>query len=160
MMDLLSHCRLSTALPLGYLLITLFLGTAILGGALAWWRFRPRPLGRVAGAVALIAAARLCLAVAAEVLIPVDLGPVVSQASLVGIWTKGSSRLELRVDGSYRLTDGRESQGTWTLSQGNISLGGAQWRVIQARGTDRIVRDWPEDPDLWDGDLGFQRAPQ
>jgi len=157
-MDLLSHCRLSTGLPFGYLLVTLFLGIATLGAALAWWRLRARPVGRVAGAVALLAAARLGLPIAAEVLVPVEFNPVVARASLIGVWTDGPSRLELAADGSYRLTDGRVVLGAWTLSSWNLDLGGSPWRVIQARGEERLLREVPEDVDLWDGHLGFRRA--
>jgi hypothetical protein len=157
-MDLLSRCRLSTGLPLGYLLINLFLGIAILGGALAWWRLRARALGRISGTFALLAAARLGLAVAAEVFVPVELNPIVERGSLIGVWTDGSKRLELRDDGSFSLADGQDHSGAWTLTDWNLNLSGSRWRVIQARGAERLVRDWPGDPDHWDGDLGFRRV--
>jgi hypothetical protein len=157
-MDLLSHCRLSTGLPFGSLLAALVLGIVILGGALAWWRLRLRAAGRVAGIVALLAAARLGLAGAAEAFVPVELNPFVQRASLIGTWTDGPARLELREDGSYSLADGRDDRGAWTRTDWNLNLGGSRWRVIQARGEERIVPDWPDDPDRWDGDLGFRRA--
>ena len=39
----------------------------------------------------------------------------------------------------------------------NLSLEGLDARVIKANGTYRIVVAFPDDPDLWDGRLGFAR---
>jgi hypothetical protein len=158
MMDLLSRCRVTTGLPFGYFIIYASLAGAFLGGALACWHTRNRGARTAAGVVAVLAAARFGSAIAAEVLVPVEWNPAIEQSSLVGTWTDGSRRLELEADGRFSLTEGQERQGSWTLDDWNLSLGGARWRVIRARGTERILRDWPEDPDLWNGDLGFRRA--
>jgi len=158
MMDLLSRCRITTGLPFGYFIIYVSLAGAILGGALACWRIRNRGVRMAAGVVAVLAATRIGSAIAAEALVPMEWNPAIERSSVVGTWTDGSRRLKLKADGRFSLIEGQEHQGSWTLDDWNLSFGGARWRLVRARGAERILRDWAEDPDLWNGDLGFRRA--
>jgi hypothetical protein len=77
---------------------------------------------------------------------------------LYGDWHDGAQQLVLAPDSTFRLLGPVEAQGAWSLRDADLQLDGRVARVIEARGERRIVLEFPEDPDLWNGHLGMKRA--
>lgn len=95
MEEMLSQLRLASGMPFGMLFILVSLvGLAFIGvvGAL---RLRRRTWRIAAAGVALLAATRLALGIASEVLVQEDLNPVVRPSELVGSWRDGAQVLAL-----------------------------------------------------------------
>jgi hypothetical protein len=141
----------------GMLLIVLVLVGLCTIGLVAAVRTR-RILWRVAAAtVALLAGGRLVIGIVSEVLVQVDLNPVVRSEELVGLWRQGTQTLSLSADHTFELRGPTTLRGKWELDDWNLSLDLVYARVIKANGAYRIVVSFPDDPDLWDGRFGFAR---
>jgi len=76
---------------------------------------------------------------------------------LPGLWVDGQQQLDLNVDRTYLLRGPVNEQGTWSVEDWNLRLGARQARVITVNGVQRIVANFPADPDRWDGHLGYAR---
>ena len=136
-----------TAVPFGYLLITLFLFAAlILGiGILVWgWRRRSRKAKWIGGGLigAIVAAVTANAAFDASL----ELNPnIVNDADIVGTWTNRVEVVTLTPDHTfrYRVPDHTFS-GTWTRDDWNLYLhsatdGNQTMRFIQFRGNYRLL---------------------
>jgi hypothetical protein len=155
--DLLSQLRLASGVPFGMLFILAGLGgLTVLGVIGAFW-LRRRPLRVAALLLAGLAGGRLALGIASAVLVQEDLNPTVHPADLVGSWRDGAQVLTLRADRTFQITGPMASAGTWAFLDWELSFAGTKARVIKVNGALRIVPSFPEDPDLWDGRLGFVR---
>jgi hypothetical protein len=155
--DMLSRLRLASGMPFGVLLIVAALvGLSFIGivGAL---RLRRRALRIAAAGLAVLAGGRFALGIASEVLVHEDLNPLVRPAELVGSWKDGAQALALRADRTFQLSGPTTGAGTWDLRDQELSFDGVKARVIKVNGAYRIVPSFPDDPDLWDGRLGFAR---
>lgn len=102
-----------------------------------------------------------------------DLNPMVSDADLPGTWTTAHSALSLRPDGFYELRAGddfakdfgvRSSTGKWqrdgTFDVRLTDRSGKSLpalRAIAFRGRLHLTLEF-DDPDDWDGDLGFSKG--
>lgn len=157
MTEVMSQLRLSSGMPFGMLFIIVFLVGACTIGLLAAVRARRTGWRVAAAVVALLAGGRLALGILSEFLVPVDLNPVVRAEELVGLWREGPQTLTLAADHTFRFEGSTTSRGQWSLDDWNLSLEGVDARVIKANSTYRIVVAFPDDPDLWDGRLGFAR---
>ncbi|HSY48800.1 MAG TPA: hypothetical protein VLC46_08320 [Thermoanaerobaculia bacterium] len=125
--------------------VLIFLGALVLSCAGIW----------VAGNVAYSAA--------------LDLNPVTEVKSVTGQWRWNGARLRLNSDGSYELNPGTaplnsgRSVGQWILDGKGLHLTDIHGQValdlrpIIFRGRLHLIIDLHEDPDNWDGDLGFSR---
>ena len=156
MTEMMSQLRLSSGMPFGVLFILLFLVSLCTIGLVAAIRIRRTGWRVAAAAVALLAGGRLALGIMSEVLVQVDLNPVVQPDELVGSWREGAQTLALRADHTFQLRGPTTLRGSWRLDDWNISLDGVKARVIKANGAYRIVVSFPDDADLWDGRLGFE----
>jgi hypothetical protein len=157
MEEMLSQLRLASGMPFGLLFILVSLvGLAFIGvvGAL---RLRRRTWRIAAAGVALLAATRLALGIASEVLVQEDLNPVVRPSELVGSWRDGAQVLALHAGHTFELLGPKTRTGTWELHDQELWLDGMKARVIKVNSAYRIVPSFPEEPDLWDGRLGFAR---
>jgi len=102
-----------------------------------------------------------------------DLNPSVSDADLIGTWRTDRSSLTLRADGAYELRAGNDfardfgtstSSGAWRheaiFAVHLIDRSGRELpalRVISFRNKPRLILQF-DDPDAWDGDLGFRKT--
>lgn len=102
--------------------------------------------------------------------------PYVAPDEIAGEWYKGDFHLTLFSDGYYEFEGSaedakqyniQEKEGTWLLQGWAIRMhpkgpwrhgAMAEMRVVIADSAFRIIKAF-EDPDLWDGDLGFERTP-
>jgi hypothetical protein len=157
MTDLLSQLRLTSGLPFGMLIMLAGLGGMTIIGLVLVFRLRKRRLRVAALLLAMAAGGRLALGIASEVLIEEDLNPAVREGDLVGSWRDGAQALALHPDLTFQLVGPTSRTGTWELHDQELSLGGVNARVIKVNGLYRIVPSFPEDPDLWDGRLGYAR---
>lgn len=157
MTETLSQLRLASGMPFGMLFIlTSLVGLSVIGivGAL---RLRRRALRIAAAGLAVLAGGRLALGIASEVLVQEDLNPAVRPGELVGSWRDGAQALALRADQTFQLSGPMSRTGTWDLRDQELSLDVMKARVIKVNSAYRIVPSFPDDPDLWDGRLGFAR---
>jgi len=156
-LDLVSRLQLGSAAPFG--LAIQLAGLLLVTGVATWVAFAAHHRrARVAsGLFAALAAARLALGIVAEPILDLDLSPRVSASTLAGTWRDGRERLVLRGDGTFALEGATPAAGRWRLDGDELDLSGRPARVIGVRDGLRIVPSFPEDPDLWDGDLGFAR---
>jgi hypothetical protein len=157
MTDVMSQLRLSSGMPFGMFLIVVFLVGLCTIGLVAAVRMRRTGWRVVAAAVALLAGGRLALGIMSEVLVQVDLNPVVRPDELVGSWRDCGQTLALSVDHTFQFRGPKTMRGNWGLDDWNLSLDSVKARVIRANGAYRIVVSFPDNPDLWDGRLGFAR---
>lgn len=157
MTELLSQLRLASGMPFGILLTLAWLVGLTFIGIVGALRLRRRGWRRAATCLAVLAGGRLALGIASEVLIQEDLNPVVRPAELVGSWRDGAQELALHLDQTFQLTGPTIRTGTWDLRDQELSLDGMKARVIRVNGAYRIIPFFPNDPDLWDGRLGFGR---
>jgi hypothetical protein len=104
-----------------------------------------------------LAGGRLALGIVSAVLVKEDLNPMVRPYDIVGSWRDGAQALTLRADRTFHLTGPATTTGAWDLREQELSLAGMKARVIKVSGAYRIVPSFPDDPDLWDGRLGFAR---
>lgn len=158
MTEVMSQLRLSSGMPFGMLFIVLSLVSLGAIGLVAAVRMRRTGWRVAAAAVALFAGGRLALGIMSELLVQVDLNPVVRPDDLVGSWRDGGQTLALRADQTYQFRGPTTMRGNWGLDDWNLSLdSGVKARVIKANGAYRIIVSFPDNPDLWDGRLGFAR---
>ena len=154
-----------TAIPFGYLFIALFLFAAFVAGIgiLIWgWRRHSRLLrglgcGMV-GSVIAIVVANLWIDSALE------WNPTIgSDAEIVGTWSDRAQKITLTSDKTFTYrTSSQLINGTWTRYDWNLYLRGdnysATMRFVQYRGGYRLMTHPPEDPDMWDGDVGLPKT--
>jgi len=104
-----------------------------------------------------------------------DLNPHVTDSEFVGTWRTARSILTLRPDGLYELHAGEDlakdfrtssSRGKWqresTFGVRLVDASGKSLPVLRAitfRGRLHLIIEF-DDPDAWDGDLGFSRRPK
>lgn len=105
------------------------------------------------------------------------MNPIFNQSDLVGEWKYGRSKLLLKSDGTAEISVSNSMQlklgidngeGYWRKNGDfNLVLGSnavnftsknTVFRVIQYAGNYRLVIGDYEDPDIWDGDLGFKHG--
>lgn len=164
-----------TAIPFGYaafwsgLLLVAVIGLVLAISSAIVPRLRPWGLVVGVGMLSVVGAF-----VAANIWFDaaVEMNPFpVDRAVLEGTWRDGDAVLVFRSDGTFRLDPGwladrlkgHNSHGEWKLDDWNLTLlenGGrplAPLRVIRFRREYRIIVDDFEDPDMWDGRLGFRR---
>jgi energy-coupling factor transporter transmembrane protein EcfT len=172
--DFLRLFAFRTGLPCGYLIFFLF-------GA--FWCFAATVvfiIGIIRRRVLLIAVPAMFLLLAATFVVgnvlyerALNLNPSVTEGGLAGTWKTPHSTLILRPDGSYQLRVGEDvardfgtsfSAGRWQAESFGVRLldgSGkpfSKLRAITFRGKLHLILDF-EDPDAWDGDLGFARPP-
>jgi len=157
MTDLLSDMRLQSALPFGRVLSLTALVVVIAAGTLGALRFRGHAPRLLAALVAMVAASRLVLGMMSGLLLDEELNPRVEADQLAGVWVDGHQRLDLNANRTYLLRGPVSEQGTWSVEDWDLRLGARQARVITVNGVQRIVADFPPDPDMWDGRLGYVR---
>jgi len=176
--ELISTMQFRTAIPFGYLIFALILLISSLWAAksifhLCWKKnFRSVKLYFALGLL-LVNSAYAYVNIAFEH--DLNLNPTFVEADVFGEWQDGNSRLSLLKDGTavlnldkeYRTRLGLENgKGYWNKHQDfEISIGKGQkesgsksafLRVVIFNSKYRII-DYPEDGDMWDGDLGFKR---
>lgn len=157
MTELLSRLRLASGIPFGMLVFLAWLVGLGVVGIVGAFRLRRRAWRVAAAALAVLAGGRLALGIASELLLDEDLNPVVRPAQLVGSWRDGAQTLALHPDQTFQMRGPTTRTGAWELRDQELSLDGMKARVIKVNGAYRIVPSFPEDPDLWDGSLGFAR---
>jgi hypothetical protein len=161
MTELLSRINLRSSLPFGYSIFLVVLALATAVGLLGAIRLRQRELRTTFAIVAFVAGGRLLLGLASELCLDIDLNPVVTENQVVGAWVDGRQRLDLYGDHKYRLAGPMSESGTWSFADDfDLRLGdhGARLaRLITVKGVLRIVADFPNDTDAWDGHLGYVR---
>ena len=162
-----------TAFPFGYLLaFGALLGLGVLGLALlAAGARRRRPGWALVGALATAFAGYVFWVNVSEG-DALDLSPpITAPGQLAGRWAgTGGAALELTADGAYRCAGGGECEalgraGTWARQADNnvafrpVTAGPAiRYRVVRYHGRLRLAHPFEEDPDLWDGELPFERV--
>jgi hypothetical protein len=173
--DFLRLFAFRTGLPCGYLLFFL------LGAFWCAVSVVVLVVGAVRRKLLLIVVPSLFLLVAGALVVgniaysnALDLNPSVSNAELIGNWETAASSLVLRRDGSYQLHAGNDfsrdfgtsaSAGRWQHDAFSLSLIDSSGkplkplRAIRFRGKPHLILEF-DDPDSWDGDVGFQKAPR
>jgi hypothetical protein len=156
-----------TALPFGYLIqFVVLVGGAVIVGALLLRGLRggDRRALRVGAGITVGLLAVLMLSALQPSIDEMNPYPI-ADGALLGRWVDGSRSLELRADSTYVLRSGTRliASGRFHLFDWNLRFAGASgaeeaWRVVIAGGEYRITPDL-EDFDVWDGNLGFRRAP-
>jgi hypothetical protein len=140
-----------------------------LAGVVAGLLLKPRrPLLIVPGTAFLACAAIfVCGNLAYEAAL--DLNPMTQARNITGSWHWNGAKLQLHPDGSYELEPGSaplntgRSVGRWTLDGMGLRLidnhgkPALDLRPITFRGRFHLMIDLHQDPDSWDGDLGFSR---
>jgi hypothetical protein len=163
--DFLRFFAFRTGLPCGYLLffaVGFSISVTALVAVVAGLRLKPP------GAVVLACAAVwVCGNVAYD--LALDLNPMTDAESVSGVWRWNGATLQLHSNGAYELDPGSaplhsgRSVGHWTLDGLELHLidnrgqSALDLRPITFRGRLHLMVDPHEDPDSWDGDLGFSR---
>jgi hypothetical protein len=153
-----------TAIPLGYLFIVLFLGTALLtGSALAvWGLLRRRRATLIVGSTMVFGVLGLFIA---QLVFDssTEWNPSITEDSrVVGTWADDRETITLRADHTvdYR-SDTEGFSGSWSRDDWNLHLRAEgvnkTMRFISFRDALRLLTNPPDDPDMWDGDLGLIR---
>ena len=153
-----------TAIPFGYLFIALLLGAILLtGSALGIWGcFRRRRAALILGSAMVLGVIGLVIAeVAFEA--SMEWNPSITDDSrVVGTWADDRETITLRADHTvdYR-SDTEGFSGRWSRDDWNLHLTAegvdSMMRFITFRDELRLMTDPPDDPDMWDGDLGLIR---
>jgi hypothetical protein len=134
---------------------------------------RPRSRWRIAiGAIVLCGTAVQFAAILVfDSMIEFNPSPV-NRQDLHGLWSDRGTTLQVNADGTFDLKakeplaariGATEATGTWTLGDFNLYLKTASGasltplRVIQFGSSFRLIVDDFDDPDWWDGRLGFRR---
>lgn len=180
MEDLFSILLIRTAIPFGYLIyavmwLVVSLWAIVTIVRLCWTgRFGSIKL-YVASALLFLSAATIYSNMMFDKYL--DLNPGFADADIIGTWRDGNSEFTLLETGRtiidltdehrYRL-DVENGEGTWQkIYDFNIKISDAQekpgsktglLRVIRFNEKYRIIIDDFDDPDMWDGDLGFKRV--
>jgi membrane protein implicated in regulation of membrane protease activity len=172
--DFLRLFAFRTGLPCGYLLFFLFgvfccvVAVVVLVVGIVWRK------------VVLVALPSLFLLLAATFVVgniayerSLDINASLPNAELIGRWQTPQSTLVLRRDGSYQLRAGDDlskvfatsaSVGKWQPEGFGVRLTDSsgralpRLRTITFRGKPHLILEF-DDPDAWDGDLGFSKAP-
>ena len=155
-----------TGIPCGYLFIALFLCGALicgLGVAIVGWCKRSR-LAIYSGLLVAVGVIAIFIAdVSFEAAL--EWNPVIrSDGEIIGSWTDKRQTIILAADKTFtRRTESQTINGTWKRDDWNLYLQSADhsdtMRFIKFRGGYRLMTRPPEDPDIWDGDLGLSRIP-
>ena len=153
-----------TAIPFGYLFISLFLGALFLAGSvLAVWGWMRRRR------VSLIFGSTMGLAVIGLIIVEVafessmEWNPSIKDDSRVlGTWADDRETITLRADHTvdYR-SDTEGFSGRWSRDDWNLHLTAegveSIMRFISFRDELRLMSNPPDDPDIWNGNLGLAR---
>lgn len=163
-----------TALPFGYLLQgVVLLGVTIGGFALLGRSLLRRERQSAALGAGLLLVVGTCVGIAASLESVDQWNPRPDRDALLGRWEDAGMHLELLPDSTFRLdasdrfvrqTGFSAPAGTWTLDDFNLDLRASEGnsivdlRVVVSSGVYRIIVQ-PDEPDVWDGRLGFARTP-
>ncbi|MCB1211641.1 MAG: hypothetical protein KDK97_20120 [Verrucomicrobiales bacterium] len=153
-----------TAIPFGYLFIALILGAVLLtGAALAIWGWMRRRRA------ALIFGWTMVFSVIGLVIVQVafessmEWNPSITDDSrVVGTWADDRETIMLRADHTvdYR-SDSERFTGRWSRDDWNLHLTAegvdSMMRFISFSDELRLMTSPPDDPDMWNGDLGLIR---
>ncbi|MDB6007703.1 MAG: hypothetical protein JWR15_4690 [Prosthecobacter sp.] len=161
-----------TAIPFGYLFIMIFLGGVFIVGMTCFiWgrRTRRRPL-QVMGAILSLGVVGLITADATLNSL-MEWNPLVrDDKKVVGIWLRErsmwmdfSESITLHADHHFEYhSDAEGFSGRWERNDWNLHLTaeGIDWmmRFIEYSGELRLLSRPPDDPDLWNGNLGLERV--
>ena len=154
-----------TAIPFGYLFIALFLLAAFVFGVSVFirgWRRGSRGGKWLGAAMVAIVLAVIAGEIVFEVAI--EWNPTIgSDTEVLGTWADRAQIVTLQSDKTFTFrTSAQTTTGTWTRDDWNLYLHGDSYsgtmRFVQFRGHYRLMTKPPEDPDMWDGDLGLQRT--
>ena len=155
-----------TAIPFGYLFIALFFAgvffTGLMALVLGVWR-RKRWL--IAGGLSVMTV--IVLAVIAEVSFEskMEWNPVIrDEALVVGTWADERETITLHADHRVDYHSSNEGfSGKWSLDDWNLRLTSdgvdCMMRFIEYDGQLYLMTNEPDDPDMWDGNLGLERRP-
>ncbi len=153
-----------TAIPLGYVFIALFLGAVLLTGAVivVWGWLRRRRAALILGSAMVLGVVGLVVVdMAFEA--SMEWNPSITDDSrVVGTWADGRKTITLRADHTvdYR-SDSEGFTGRWSRYDWNLHLTAegvdSAMRFITFRDELRLMTNPPDDPDMWDGDLGLIR---
>lgn len=154
-----------TALPFGYLLIFLGLAAAFVIGLVLFVTGRLRrskPVAFLGGALALVVA----IAVVSDVYFDaaMEWNPeIASDTEVVGRWQDRDETVTLAPDHTFTYeTKDQIVHGTWSRYDWNLRMAGnngpLEMRFVQYNGKTHLMTRPPEDPDVWDGDLGLKLA--
>jgi len=153
-----------TAIPFGYPFIALILGAVLLtGAALAIWGWmRQRRAALILGSTVVVGVIGLVIVqVAFES--SMEWNPSITDDSrVVGTWADDRETITLRADHTvdYR-SDTEGFAGRWSRDDWNLHLTAesvdSMMRFITFRDELRLMTAPPDDPDMWDGDLGLIR---
>lgn len=177
--EFISIIQFHTAIPFGYLLFSaLWLGIVVwaLKNTISnfWSKNFRRPKLYIAGCILVVAVGYAYASIKYSE--NLNMNPFFQESTLVGEWEYGSSTLVLKPDGRAKI-----SLSNSLLARLNIDNGEGYWRkegdfnlvlgsnavnfvskngllrVIQYSNKYRLIIEDYEDPDLWDGSLGFKR---
>lgn len=161
-----------TAFPFGYLIQLLLFAVAAVATVVLIARGLRRRDGRpyLSGFVLAVMIAIMVSLAALQPSVD-EWNPQFPREMLYGRWADEDRTLELRAEGTYTLREGGSVQaGRYELDDWNLRLLDAvehplpyprsdlELRVVQADGEYRIIKK-PEEPDMWDGTMGFRHAP-
>jgi len=177
--EFISIIQFHTAIPFGYLLFSLlWLGVvvwAVKNALSGLWakRFR-EPKMYIAGSLLVIAVGYAYASIRYSE--NINMNPFFKESVLVGEWAYGNSRLVLEPEGVATINFSNpllarlgidNGEGYWRKEGDfNLVLGSAAvnfeskngiLRVIQYAGKYRLIIEDYEDPDMWDGSLGFKQ---
>jgi hypothetical protein len=153
-----------TAIPFGYLFIALFLVAGFVFGIICIiWGYRKhsrRAKWLGGGIVAIV----IALGVAQDFY---DRNlewnpPIETDAEITGTWADSSETLTLSTNAIFTYHNAaRTENGTWTRDDWNLHLHSTNFetsmRFVQYRSIYHLMRQPPDDPDMWDGNLGLSR---
>ncbi len=153
-----------TAIPFGYLFIALFLGAVLLtGSGLAVWGWlRRRRSALLFGSTIVVGVIGLVIT---EVVFRASMkwNPSITDDSrIIGTWADDRETITLRADHTvdYR-SDTEGFSGKWSRDDWNLHLTAegvdSMIRFISFRGELRLMSNPPDDPDMWNENLGLVR---
>jgi len=177
--EFISRIQFHTAIPFGYLLFSLlWLGTVVWAikniVSNLWARNFRGPKIYIAGSLLIVAVGYAYASIKYSV--NINMNPFFQESVLVGEWDYGNSKLVLNPDGTAKINLSNS-----LLTRLNIDNGEGYWRkegdfnlvlgsnavnfvsengllrVIQYADKYRLIIEDYEDPDMWDGSLGFKR---
>jgi len=160
------------SIPFGYLIMLIALTSLVLVGTASivfGWRTRRRFWLVLGTVLALGAIGTFTTDAVIDSLM--NWNPAIRDDSeVVGVWTKDrsfwsdlSETITLNADHSFDYhSDNEHFTGKWTRIDWNLRIIAegvdSEMRFISFSGKVRLLFQPPEDPDLWDGDLGLERV--
>lgn len=180
--EFISIIQFRTAIPFGYLLFFL-LWLAVVVWAFKnvvsniWAKNFLKPKIYIAGSVLLLAAGYAYASIRYSE--NINMNPFFNESDLVGEWNYGDSKLVLKSDGVAQISlsnsllarlDLDNGEGYWRKKGDfNLVLGSNSVNLMPKNGIFRVFQyaenyrliiedpDMREDPDMWDGNLGFKQ---